>query len=163
MISSWIYFFIRELLKINPFQSSVTFLYPMKTSENQRFSNVFRGYRNVTLDWNELNHVQFLKTNFVIYFELRPTSIASSPHMGKMLDTRGAPGKSLLQNFDNSLNRKCVFSTAIIFYTLFWRKQPLRVCPNNRYSQNLDNLFVNYVWRMSYIFWKLARWKLLTI
>ena len=35
----------------NPFKSSVTFLYPRKTSENQRF---FRGYRNVTLDWNEL-------------------------------------------------------------------------------------------------------------
>ena len=30
--------------------SSVTFLYPLKTTENQIFSDVFRGYRNVTLD-----------------------------------------------------------------------------------------------------------------
>ena len=31
--------------------SNVPFLYPLKTSENQRFSDVFRGYRNRTLDW----------------------------------------------------------------------------------------------------------------
>ena len=35
---------------LNPFYSSVTFLYPLKTSENLWFSDVFRGYRNVTLD-----------------------------------------------------------------------------------------------------------------
>ena len=35
---------------LNPFQSNVTFLYPLKTTENRRFSKVFRGYRNVTLD-----------------------------------------------------------------------------------------------------------------
>ena len=33
--------------KINP---CVTFLYPLKTSGNLWFSDVFRGYRNVTLD-----------------------------------------------------------------------------------------------------------------
>ena len=32
--------------------SSVTFLYPLKTSENRRFSDVFRGYKKVTLDIN---------------------------------------------------------------------------------------------------------------
>ena len=39
-----------KLLGIKPSKSSVTFLYPLKTSENQRFSHVFMGYRNVTLD-----------------------------------------------------------------------------------------------------------------
>ena len=34
----------------NPFLSNVTFLYPLKTSENHRFSEVFREYRNVTLE-----------------------------------------------------------------------------------------------------------------
>ena len=29
----------------NPLQPSVAFLYPLKTSENQRFSDIFRGYR----------------------------------------------------------------------------------------------------------------------
>ena len=33
----------------NPFQASVPFLYSLKTSENQRFSDVFRGYRKGTL------------------------------------------------------------------------------------------------------------------
>ena len=42
--------YIRFCVIFNPFQSSVTFLYPLKTSENQRFSDIFRGYRNVTLD-----------------------------------------------------------------------------------------------------------------
>ena len=34
----------------NPFLSSVTFLYLLKTSENQRFSDVFKLYRNVKYD-----------------------------------------------------------------------------------------------------------------
>ena len=34
---------------IKPFQANVSFLYPLKTSESQRFLVVFRGYRNGTL------------------------------------------------------------------------------------------------------------------
>ena len=30
----------------NPFQPNISFLYPLKTSENLWFSDVFRGYRN---------------------------------------------------------------------------------------------------------------------
>ena len=33
----------------NPFKSSVPFLYPVKTSENPWFSDVFMGYKNGTL------------------------------------------------------------------------------------------------------------------
>ena len=45
-----------------PFQLShlmvnVPFLYPLETSENQGFSDVFRGYRNGTLTWNELIYI----------------------------------------------------------------------------------------------------------
>ena len=38
----------------NLFQASVPFRYPLKTWENQRFSDVFRGYRNARLAWNGL-------------------------------------------------------------------------------------------------------------
>ena len=38
---------------INPLMPCVTFLYPLKT-ENLRFSDVFRGYKNVALDINRL-------------------------------------------------------------------------------------------------------------
>ena len=31
------------------------FQYSLKTSENQSFSYVFKGYRNGTMAWNELN------------------------------------------------------------------------------------------------------------
>ena len=42
---------------INPFQTNVSFLYPLKTSENRRFSDVFRGYRKGTLAWNRLRYL----------------------------------------------------------------------------------------------------------
>ena len=34
---------------INPFPANVPLLYPLKTSENRRFSDVSRGYRSATL------------------------------------------------------------------------------------------------------------------
>ena len=34
----------------NPFEPNTPFLYPLKTLENQRFSDVFRGYRNGNFD-----------------------------------------------------------------------------------------------------------------
>ena len=37
------------LTHLNLYSPNVTFLYPLKTSENGRFSDVFRGYGNVTL------------------------------------------------------------------------------------------------------------------
>ena len=41
---------LSQISTIKPFKSNVAFLYPLKTSENLWFSDVFRGYRNVTLD-----------------------------------------------------------------------------------------------------------------
>ena len=42
----------------NPLHAPVPFLYPLKISENQRFSDVSRGYRNGTLVWNGLKTFQ---------------------------------------------------------------------------------------------------------
>ena len=50
----------RETFK--PFQTNAPFLYLLKTSENQRFSDVLKGSRNGKLDWNELNS-QFPKAS----------------------------------------------------------------------------------------------------
>ena len=36
-------------INLKPFQANVPYLYPVKTSENQRFSDVFRGHINRTL------------------------------------------------------------------------------------------------------------------
>ena len=44
---------------VNPFSSNVPLLYPQKTSENRRFSNVLRGYRSGTLVENGLIRVMF--------------------------------------------------------------------------------------------------------
>ena len=40
---------------INPYSTNVPLLYLLKTLENLRFSDVFRGYRSETLVENRLN------------------------------------------------------------------------------------------------------------
>ena len=40
--------------RFNSFHVNVPFLYPLKTPENRRFSDIFRGYRNETLAWKRL-------------------------------------------------------------------------------------------------------------
>ena len=45
----------------NPYSLNVTFLYPLKTSGNPRFSDIFRGYRNVTLGEYGLNALLFIQ------------------------------------------------------------------------------------------------------
>ena len=44
-------------LLINPFHATDLFWYPLKTSENQRFSDVFRGYQKRSVAWNGLKMV----------------------------------------------------------------------------------------------------------
>ena len=46
--------FQQDIQHFAPFHANVPFLYPLKTSENQRFFDVFRGYRNGTLEWTKL-------------------------------------------------------------------------------------------------------------
>ena len=47
----------RLLYSIYPFHTNVSLLYPLKTSKNVWFYEVFKVYRNETLVWNELiNH-----------------------------------------------------------------------------------------------------------
>ena len=43
---------------INPFYATDLFWYPLKTSENQRFSDVFRGYQKRPVAWNGLKKAQ---------------------------------------------------------------------------------------------------------
>ena len=52
---------------VNPFSTSVPLLYPLKTSENLRFSDVFRGYRSGTLVKNRLMQFQkFVDINLLM-------------------------------------------------------------------------------------------------
>ena len=44
-----------QLQFINPFHATGLFRYPLKISQNQMFSDVFRGYRKRPVAWNELN------------------------------------------------------------------------------------------------------------
>ena len=49
---------------LNIFSTNVKLLYPLKTSENRRFSDVFRGYRSGTLVENGLTIVS-------VYIDIR--------------------------------------------------------------------------------------------
>ena len=52
-----VWFFAKKKLwesYFNPFDVTGLFLYPQKASGNQRFSNVFRGYRKRPVAWNGL-------------------------------------------------------------------------------------------------------------
>ena len=58
--------------KIHSFQANIVFLYPLKTLENQMFSDAFRGYRKGKLAWNgllslkiEVNSLSILIMNVV--------------------------------------------------------------------------------------------------
>ena len=45
---------IKMYMRINPFHATGLFRYPLKTSENQRSSDVFRWYRKRLVAWNGL-------------------------------------------------------------------------------------------------------------
>ena len=47
-----------EFSSINQFNAIDLFLYPLKTSENLRLSDVFRGYRKKPVAWNRLIRVR---------------------------------------------------------------------------------------------------------
>ena len=47
-----------ETLDLNAFSTNISLLYPLQTSENRSFSDVFRGYRSRTLVENGL--IQYL-------------------------------------------------------------------------------------------------------
>ena len=56
----------RLTLTFNPFQANVPFLYPLKTSENLWFSDVFRGCKgNIDLKWVISRKLQIIQTNTV--------------------------------------------------------------------------------------------------
>ena len=45
----------------NPFHEAILFLYPLKILENQKFADVFRGYRKRSITWSLLStHAQIV-------------------------------------------------------------------------------------------------------
>ena len=51
----------------NPFSINAPLLYPLKTSENMRFSDAFRGYRRGKLVENRLKYKVLLKSWFYLH------------------------------------------------------------------------------------------------
>ena len=49
---------IFTLCSFNPFHAAAPFVYPLKTSENQRFSDVLIGCRKRIVSWNGLTNAE---------------------------------------------------------------------------------------------------------
>ena len=59
---------------LSPFNATVPFLYPLKVTENHRFSDIFMGYENGKLALIGLNEFQAILTSTVILYTLLRTS-----------------------------------------------------------------------------------------
>ena len=57
---------------VHPYSTNVPLLYPLKTSEKQRFSDVFRGYRSRTLVENGLMLIPIFGKVRNFYEEVTP-------------------------------------------------------------------------------------------
>ena len=57
------------MLSLKQFHATALFLYPLKTSENQRFSDVFMGCINKPVAWNGFNKHRFpIKVFFEMFY-----------------------------------------------------------------------------------------------
>ena len=92
--------------RLNPFSTNVPLLYPLKTSENLWFSDVFRGYGSGTLVENGLNTINRVK----IYFLKLPYK-SYSLHQITYLERK--------QNFLNIYHLK---NWSCLKYLIFWTK-----------------------------------------
>ena len=54
LFGCWINVYKGNIYLFNPFHANDLFWYPLKTSENQRFSDVFREYQKRSVSWNGL-------------------------------------------------------------------------------------------------------------
>ena len=52
-------------LYFNPLHTTDIFWYPLETLENQRFSDVFRGYQKISVTWNGL--IYFFRPNYILF------------------------------------------------------------------------------------------------
>ena len=56
-----ILFMLLAMIEVNPFHATDLFWYLLKTSENQRFSDIFRRYQKRSVVWNGLTVFQPLR------------------------------------------------------------------------------------------------------
>ena len=84
--------YMESVLIINLFQANVPFLYPLKTWENQRFSDAFTGHRSGTLTWNESNFTKKLYHRIAEWTSKDLLKFTSTKHfdvIATLLDFRG--------------------------------------------------------------------------
>ena len=60
---------VSRLYQANPFHTTSLFLYPLKTSKNLCFSDVFRGYRKRPVAWNGLRNVILILIATMLHFD----------------------------------------------------------------------------------------------
>ena len=97
---------------LNPFSTNVLLLYPLKKSENRRFSDIFRGFKSGTLVENGLRHIFLLDAFFFNTIDgkkkgkilLKLEEKILEIHKHSWLSITWAFNKSLLKTFQKSNN-----------------------------------------------------------
>ena len=115
----------------NPFSTNVPLLYPLKTSENRRFCDVFRGYRSATLAENGL---------------IMPLCMRNRTSLRKVLWNKKLPLYLLTQNL--SLTQD-VFKFISLFLQIWWFSgNNLCLDWNGSFISfsNLDTIFSSEKW-----------------
>ena len=113
----------KEKIGSDPFHTTGLFLYPLKTSENQRFS-VFRGYRKRPVAWNGSitgSMMQRIKNNRLCFYCRLIENVSSSEFLLRrhLTESRQFLLKVTLEE-SSSLNERYLYGGFIVeFFTYF--------------------------------------------
>ena len=131
-----IFYYEKQILKIrSPIFNNVPLLYPLKTSENRRFSDVFRGYRSRTLVESGLMLI---------------------PIFGKVRNFyEVTPNKSKFHNLCFCIHENLRFTLCRLIYIFLGEKGPGSKIV---YFQNKSNFPHPFKSRIIYLHWKTNKW-----
>ena len=74
----------KKYLDINPFHATDLFWYPLKTSENQRFSDIFRGYQKRSVVLNRLRSCNISLEITVTWYLIGWPNVCTQSDLGKL-------------------------------------------------------------------------------
>ena len=95
---------MKRKIALNLFLTNVPLLYPLKTSEKLRFSDVFRRYRSGTLVENRLKNQKF---SFSCVFQMDPT------YQPSLMERRTLFGLQLEQKRNDAVLNTSLFSNIV--------------------------------------------------
>ena len=102
---------------IYAFQTIGLFLYPLKTTETQKFSEIFRRYRKIPVTWNGIKTISYLLPIYSIVFSIQYHITIIKFLFQKLHETKMTvaeiPSLKIITQCINEL-RSCIFIDNIV-------------------------------------------------